>query len=108
MPNEIHDDAKGLLLYAQTDGWIYETLVKPTERLLRQKWDFGIYNQPAAVRAWKHVIDAAAKKYVVEMGVGIPWYDRFSVTDRRTAAAEWADQWFGEEEERRNEENTNG
>ncbi len=91
------DEATELLLYAQNDGDLYRSMVQSVQKNLERKIKSGKYNHKFAPKAWLHVLDAAAKKYVKEFDApGSKWSDVFPKKARMEAAQEWADQWYEE------------
>jgi len=85
--------ADELVLFADNDGDIYQQSTTPTRKNLMKKRARGEYKHHQAVKAWAHVVEAAAKKYAKEHGDGSPWFRMFSPATREVAAQDMADRF---------------
>lgn len=86
-----------LVLYIENDGELYRQMVQPIIKNLQKKKANGVYNPTKAVKLWKYLADAGAKKYMKEFGSqgdGVSMV--FSPATREAVAAELADS-FAEE-----------
>lgn len=81
-----------LVLYAENDGTLYRQKTVPIRKNLARKILRGTYSSAQAVKAWRHLADAAAKQYTREFDTpGTPGYGIFTVADRNAAAVEFRD-----------------
>lgn len=87
-----------LVTFADNDLVLYRQKILPVMKNLSKKYVAGIYDHDLAVKLWKYVADAAAKRYCSEYGYGydMRWNKVFSVADRNEAARKMADDWLDE------------
>ncbi len=85
------DAATELSLFAENDEPLYRQMVRPIEKNLARKMLAGKYNSALAVKAWRHFVDAAAKKYVKEFGG-----PAFGVAERNVVAIDFRDAFESE------------
>ena len=83
-----HVAARELALYAVNTGRLYRERATPIITNLRRKKAKGTYDAVLAVKAWRHLADAAAKEYAREFGPV-----RFNPATRDIAAVEIADHY---------------
>ena len=73
-------NARELYLYALNTSVVYNAVIIPTINSLRRHVKRGDYSEAAALIAWQHVADKAARLYISDYG------GAFSVADRCAAA----------------------
>lgn len=92
------DDARELLLYIESDSGLYRQMLQPIQRNLATKRARGVYSSALAVKAFRHLADAGAKKYAKEFADYKDWPTVFSVADRNEVAKELRDHFEVEAE----------
>jgi len=87
------DDAavRELVLYITNDGELYRRQVIPIIDNLRKKIKRNVYDADKAVKLWKYLADAGAKKYTQEFGT--PDAMIFSPATREAVAVELRDNY---------------
>jgi hypothetical protein len=63
-----HDAARELELYVENDGDLYRQQYVPIIKNLMKRRAKGTYNRDLAVKLFMYLIDAGARKYIVEFG----------------------------------------
>lgn len=88
-----HVEAHELQLFCENDGRLHESQGRYIEKNLERRIAKGQYNHELAKKAWGHLVESCAKKYVKEFGdeSGQPWHKMFSTADRREVAKNFAD-----------------
>ena len=86
------DAVRELVLYADSDGQLYQQSTSPIRKNLSKKFAKGVYDHDKAMVLWKYHADRAAKKYGIEHGNN-DGFAIFSPADRKAAAKEFADAW---------------
>ena len=87
-------ESKELTMYIQNDEQLYNSQALPAIKNLVRKKAAGTYDPDLAVKLFKYLADAGAKKYVKEFGApGDAWYKMFSKTDRQATAVELRNQF---------------
>lgn len=87
------DDAavRELVLYITNDGELYRRQVIPIIDNLRKKIKRNVYDADKAVKLWKYLADAGAKKYTQEFGTQDAMI--FSPATREAVAVELRDNY---------------
>jgi len=85
-----------LRLFIDNDGTLYRQTTVPIQKNLTKKFVKGTYNHTKAVKLWKYLADAGAKKYSKDHSDGKDWNTMFTVADRKAVAKELADAWLAE------------
>lgn len=81
------DAAHELELFIENDGDLYRQMTRPIIENLKKKHKKGTYDPRLAVKAWRHLADEGAKRYVKEFGgSGQKWYEMFDVATRDEVA----------------------
>lgn len=80
-----------LMLYITNDGELYRRQVIPIIDNLRKKVKRGVYDADKAVKLWKYLADAGAKKYTQEFGTQGDFI--FSPATREAVAVELRDNY---------------
>ena len=86
----ISDDARELINYAENDGQLYRQSAVPIMKNLTKKYKKDIYDSNMAQKLWKYHADRAAKKYAKENG------GTFSVSVRKEVAQQMERDWHSE------------
>ena len=91
--------ADELRLYIDNDGDLYRQLTQPIMKNLMKKIDKGTYEHDLGVKAFMHLVDAGAKKYVKEFGSPHDkWHEMFPQDVRWEVARELAMTFLDEAE----------
>ena len=90
LDENISDDARELINYAENDGQLYRQSAVPIMKNLTKKYKKDIYDSNMAQRLWKYHADRAAKKYAKENG------GTFSVSVRKEVAQQMERDWHSE------------
>lgn len=85
-----------LKLFIDNDGDLYRQQTAPIQKNLTKKFVKKTYNHKLAVKLWKYLADAGAKKYAKDFSIASDWNTMFSVADRNAVAQELADDWLAE------------
>lgn len=88
------DGVRELVLYIENDVDLYRQQIQPIIANLRKKVKKGVYDADKAVKLWKYLADAGAKKYTQEFGTQGDFI--FSPATREAVAVELRDS-FDEE-----------
>ena len=90
LDENISDDARELLMYAENDGQLYRQSAVPIMKNLTRKFKKDNYDTALAQKLWKYHADRAAKKYAKENG------GAFSVSVRKEVAKQMESDWHDE------------
>lgn len=93
---QMSTEARELLLYIQNDGELYRQRTVPIQENLLKKMRKGTYDSQKAVKAWKHLADAGAKKYAKEFATPGQWHRIFPVPVRNEVAKALAEDFEAE------------
>lgn len=86
--------ARELELYIENDRDIYKSMTEPTQKLLIKKMKKGIFDLDRSIKAWQHVVDKAAHKYMFDFGSpGAKVKDTFNTATRLQVAKALAEQF---------------
>lgn len=89
--------ARELKLFIDNDAELYRQRTMPIMKNLARKIRKGSYDSELAVKLWKYLADAGAKKYAREHGSpGVSWHDMFPVSVRMMVAKELAEDFDAE------------
>lgn len=85
-----------LILFIDNDSTMYNKYTVPVQKALSKKFKAGKYDHKLSLKSWARVVDAGAKAYAKEFAQASDWNKIFSVSDRKAATAEMADNWKDE------------
>lgn len=92
-PSDIAPEAYELALYIDNDADLYRQRTLPIIQNLQRKWTKGTYDHAKAVKLWRYLADAGARKYTQEFGSrGGSSYGIFTVAMRNEVARWLANQ----------------
>lgn len=90
------DAVRELELYAENTAMLYHRYTMPVVENLKKKHSKGLYDTVKAVKAFEHVVEAAAKMYHNEFGGACAWYSVFNKATRHEVAKNLEKVYFEE------------
>jgi hypothetical protein len=91
-----HAETSELKLFIDNDGELYRSQTTGIQKQLVTRMARGNFNPALAEKAWMHVVERGAKKYVRDVAGGGTWHQMFSMADRKQVAKELNDEFMAE------------
>lgn len=100
--------ATELQLFIDNDGDLYRAQTQSIHANAAKKVASGKYDPVLAIKLWRYLVDAGAKKYAKEFASPGDWSTMFNVPTRDLVASRMSTEWFEEHQVQRGRGGTHG